>query len=257
MKEIKILKYIMNDFKRNKWIIIYTIFLFLISSGLIYSSKDFNKSIASILNVTLIIIPLVSTLFTALHYYNSIEFLQMLLTQPIKRATIFRAEFYGIAFSLSSAYLIGIMLPVFIQGVNITSILLAITGVILTIIFTSISLFIAISIDEKIKGMGILFFSWLFFSVLFDGLIILIYFLFNNYPLEKVTIILTMLNPVDIGRIIILMKLDLSAMLGYNGAVFMKFFGSTFGIVLCFAVCTTWILIPSYLALRKFNRKNF
>lgn len=48
--------------------------------------------------------------------------------------------------------------------------------------------------------------------------------LLTDYPLEKATLTLVLLNPVDLGRILMLMQLDISALMGYTGAFFQQFF---------------------------------
>jgi hypothetical protein len=37
---------------------------------------------------------------------------------------------------------------------------------------------------------------------------------FADYPLEKATLALVLLNPVDLGRILMLIQLDISALMG-------------------------------------------
>ena len=252
-----ILKYVVYDIIKNKWLITYTLVLFAVSSGLVYFSHNETKSIASVLNIVLIIVPLVSVIFGSMHFYNSKEFIQMLLTQPVRRESIFRAEYLGIAISLSVGFIIGAMLPLSFLGLSKAFFYLLLSGVFLSFIFSAISLFVSIAIDEKVKGIGLLLFLWLFFSVLFDGLILICYFMLSDYPLEKFTILMTLLNPVDISRIMILLNIDLSAMLGYTGATFLKFFGSLIGLLMTFVSLFLWITIPVIFANRKFKKKNF
>lgn len=253
----KILKFIIIDILRNKWVITYTVFLLSISSGLMFFSKDSTKTVVSVLNIVLILVPLVSILFCSIHMYNSKEFIQMLLSQPVKRSTIFFAEYTGLVISLSASFLTGVILPLSIYGVSQVLIYLAITGIFLSVIFGAISVLISITTDEKVKGIGISLFLWLFFSVLYDGMVLLIYFAFNDYPLDKFMMLITSLNPVDLSRVLILLKLDISALLGYTGANFQKLAGSTSGIVLSFIILFIWSIVPLYLAHRKFLRKNF
>jgi Cu-processing system permease protein len=54
----------------------------------------------------------------------------------------------------------------------------------------------------------------------------------------------------------ILLKLDVAAMMGYTGALFKDFFGGTWGILYASVMMTLWIVIPGWLAVRKFNRKD-
>jgi len=252
-----IIKYVLFDIVRNKWLIAYTAVLFALCSGIIYFSRDETKAVASILNIVLLIVPLVSIVFGSMHFYNSKEFIQMLLTQPVKRKSIFAAEYAGIAISLSLGFIIGVIIPLVFTGVSKAVFLLMFAGVFLSHIFSALAFLFSISIDEKIKGVGILVFLWLFFSVIFDGIILLFYFMFSDYPLEKFTIFFTLLNPVDISRIMIILNMDLSALLGYTGATFLKFFGSTVGLfVTVFSLCI-WVVVPVYLAYLKFKKKNF
>ena len=64
------------------------------------------------------------------------------------------------------------------------------------------------------------------------------------------------LSPIDLSRIMILLQLDVSAMMGYTGAVFRQFFGTRIGIYITFAVLMLWIFIPFYFSLRKFKKKD-
>ena len=84
-----------------------------------------------------------------------------------------------------------------------------------------------------------------------------IYIFFNNYPLEKVVLILSALNPIDLARVMVLLKLDISALMGYSGATFQHFFGSSAGTLFSLLFLVLWIVFPLFISLRVFNRKNF
>jgi Cu-processing system permease protein len=66
-----------------------------------------------------------------------------------------------------------------------------------------------------------------------------------------------MLNPIDLSRILILLELDISVLLGYTGAVFKKFFGTGMGMLSSLTVMFVWLIIPILLMIRKFNKKDF
>ena len=66
----------------------------------------------------------------------------------------------------------------------------------------------------------------------------------------------TALNPIDLSRILILLKMDVSALMGYTGAVFKDFFGTTAGFGLAILVLMLWAIIPLAISVRKFNRKD-
>jgi Cu-processing system permease protein len=66
-----------------------------------------------------------------------------------------------------------------------------------------------------------------------------------------------LLNPIDLGRVLVLLDLDLSAMMGYTGAVFRRFFGGTLGAGVALGALALWVAAPLGLAARGFRRKDF
>ncbi len=79
---------------------------------------------------------------------------------------------------------------------------------------------------------------------------------FEDYPLEKMAIALTALNPIDLSRILVLLQMDVSAMMGYTGAVFQAFFGGITGYLFIAAVMLVWIVSPIWIAIKKFDKKD-
>ena len=56
---------------------------------------------------------------------------------------------------------------------------------------------------------------------------------------------------------LILLKLDISALLGYTGAVFKKFFGTNLGFILSFGVMILWVALPVWRIRVKLKKKDF
>ena len=123
--------------------------------------------------------------------------------------------------------------------------------------FTALSFNIALSNENKIKGFGYAVLLWLFFAVIYDGLFLLSLIIFEDYPLDKYSLVATMLNPVDLSRTLILLKLDISALMGYTGAVFKSFFGTRSGFFISIFMLILWVVIPMYSLIRKAGRKDF
>ena len=252
----KIIKYIMTDILRSRIVVIYTIVLFATTISLFGLEDNVSKGMLSLLNIVLIVVPLFSIIFSTIYIYNSAEFIELMVSQPLQRKTIWLSLMTGLALSLSLAFLLGVGLPILFFQVNFVSILMIIVGILLSISFVSISLLAAVQIRDKAKGIGMAIFLWMYFSLLFDGFVLFLLFQFADYPLERPMIFVSSLNPIDLGRILILLKLDISAMMGYTGAIFKNFFGTTLGLVISFFVLFLWIAIPSYFSTRKFNRKD-
>ena len=259
---IKIFKYTFYNLLRSWWIFIYLAFFLISTSALLYFSPSMEKAIVSIMNIEMAIIPLMSMLFGSMYFYNTKEFTELLLSQPVKRSSIFAGQYLGLSLSLAMSYAPGIFIPFLFYGLILNSeiwnfLVLLYTGVALTFIFVAVAYLIAIKITNKIKGFGLAILFWLFFAVIYDGIILLIMALFYDYPLEHASLILTLLNPVDLARILILLKLDISALMGFTGALFNKFFGSVQGMLISGLMLILWFSIPYYLYQRKAKTKDF
>lgn len=252
----KILKYVIIDILRNKIVLGYTIFLLALSLSIFNLEDSSAKGILSLLNIVLIIVPMVGILFAAIYVYNSSEFLELLVSQPLKRKTIWLSLFTGLSFSLVLSFFIGIGIPVLLYEFSATGITLIISGILLTIIFVAIAMLAAVRIRDKARGIGAVILLWLYFSILFDGIVLFILFQFADYPLEKTMVGITALNPIGLSRIMVLLKMDVSAMMGYTGAVFKDFFGTATGIIASLLVLLLWIFLPGWLSVRKFNSKD-
>ncbi len=252
----KIVKYIMTDILRSRIMIIYTLVLLATSLSLFSLEDNANKGLLSLLNIVLIIVPLFSLLFSTIYIYNSAEFIELLVSQPLKRINIWLSFSIGLAISLSLAFIMGIGIPVLVFQFNAIGFLLLLVGVLLSIIFVTIALWAAVQIRDKAKGIGMAILLWMYFSLLFDGFVLFLLFQFADYPLEKPMILVSALNPIDLGRILILLQLDVSAMMGYTGAIFKDFFGTIAGLSIALITMLVWMLVPLYFSTRKFNRKD-
>ena len=253
---IRTSKYVLYDIVRNRFVILYAVFLLVATLGMMNLDSDPGKSMLSLLNVVLLIVPLVSVVFTTTHFFNSYEFIELLLSQPVERKSIFLAEYFSVSLALTSAFLFGVGMPVLLLNFNDASLYLILSGVLLTFVFVALAFGASLSTRDKAKGIGIAMLFWLYFSLLYDGVVLYIIYSFSDYPLEKITLVLVSLNPVDLARIIILLKLDVSALMGYTGAFYREFFGTNLGIFYSFLFLMAWIAVPLMLSLKRFEKKD-
>ncbi len=252
----KVIKYVIIDILRNKIMLTYTLFLLIMSLSIFSLEDNSAKGMLGLLNIILIIVPLVSLVFSTIYVYNSAEFIELLVSQPLQRKTIWMSLFIGLAASMTLAFLIGAGIPVIRYQADATGLLMILMGVMLSVIFVAIALLAAVTTRDKAKGIGVAILLWLYFSLLFDGLILFGLFQFSDYPIEKAMVGVSMLNPIDLGRILILLKMDISALMGYTGAIFRDFFGTAPGMMLSLMVLLIWILIPLALSVRSFKHKD-
>ncbi len=253
---LKLSRYVLYDILRSKIILGYTLFLLLVSVSMFQMEENSSKALLSLLNIILIVLPLVSLVFTTIHYYNSYEFIELMSSQPMSRTRILLSEFAAVSLSLLSAFFLGVGLPVLLFSPDPTGFALLFAGSALTLVFTSLAFFASVLSRDKARGIGFVLLLWFYFALIYDGLVLLILFTFSDYPLEKLTLLLSALNPIDLGRIFIMLKMDISVLMGYTGALYKDFFGSGSGMLFTGGIMLLWILVPLGLAVRKFRRKD-
>lgn len=259
---LKILKYSFCDLIRSRWSYIYLLFYLVLGFVLLFLNNDIGKAIITLMNIVIVLVPLISTIFGIMYYYDSQEFTELLLALPIKRSSIFLGQYLGVSLSLAMSLVIGLGIPfmiygLFTSGVIFDFLLLIVVGAFLTLIFSALAYNIGLRNENKIKGFGFSILVWLFLAVIYDGVFLTILMVFGDYPLENVTLVGTLLNPIDLSRILILLKLDISALLGYTGAVFKKFFGGQLGGFISLVILILWTCAPIYAIHRTAKKKNF
>ncbi|MFV0304028.1 MAG: ABC transporter permease subunit [Moheibacter sp.] len=253
---LKILKYVSIDILKNKIVVAYCIILMLFSWSAFGLEDNNSKGLLTLLNIVLLTVPLISILFSTIYVYNSNEFIELLVSHPVKRSMIWKALFIGLSLSMVIAFFLGAGIPLFIFADFTTALIMIITGSLLSIVFTAMAFLSSIITRDKAKGIGVSIILWLFFALLFDGLVLFLFFQLSDYPIEKPMVFLSALNPIDLSRILILLQLDVSAMLGVTGAIFKDFFGTNLGLLISFVILILWVLIPFNISLRKFRKKD-
>lgn len=252
----QIIKIILLDILKNKIVLVYTMIL----SALCWSSfaleDNSAKGLLTVLNIILFTVPLVSVLFATIYLYNSAEFIELLVSQPVKRQKIWLSLFLGLTLSMILAFAVGAGIPLLVFAPNATGLMMLLVGALITMIFISLAFLSSILTRDKAKGIGIAIMIWLFFALLFDGIVLFLLFQLADYPIEQFMVVVSALSPIDLARIQILMQLDVSAMMGYTGAIFKDFFGTSAGLVVSFLLLCLWSFVPFFISLRKFKQKD-
>lgn len=258
----KILKYSFKDLSRSRWSYVYFLFYLLLGFTLLFLNSDLSGAVITMMNVIIVLVPLIGTIFGVMYYYDSKEFTELLLAQPVKRSSIFLGQYFGVAISLAASLVLGLGIPFVAYGLFQSAAIfdftmLLVTGVFLTFIFTALAFNIALSNENKIKGFGFAILLWLFLAVIYDGIFLMALMHYQEYPLDKFALIASMGNPIDLSRILIILKLDISALLGYTGAVFKNFFGTSQGTIISLGMLSLWVILPVWRISAKANKKDF
>jgi Cu-processing system permease protein len=258
---VKVMRYEVRDVLRGRVLLAYGVFFFLATLGLVRLGGGVERALPSLANVTLLAVPLVSLLVSTVFLYDGRAFTELLLSHPVGRRELFQGLYLGLVLPLSVMFVAGVGLPLALLGgldgsAGSVALILA-AGALLTAVFTALGFLVAFSLDEAARGLAVALVLWLGLTLVYDGLVLMASHSFAAYPLERPMLAAMLLNPVDLARVMVLMAVDASALLGYTGAVFEDFFGGFWGISAAVASLLGWVALPYALALRRFRRMDF
>jgi Cu-processing system permease protein len=190
------------------------------------------------------------------HFYNSYEFIELLAAQPLHRSTLLLAQILGVALALAVAILVGLGLPILLYAASVTGFTLLAGALVLTFVFTALAFLAAVLARDKARGVGVALLLWFYFALLHDGLTLYVLFLLEDYPLEGVNLVLLALNPVALARVLVLLQMDVSALMGYTGAMMKDLLGTGRGLGFAGLILAAWIALPVVSAVWVFRRKD-
>ena len=252
--------YELRNVARSRWLIAYALFFVIVTDALLRFGGGEGRALLSITSVVLFVVPLMGLVFGATYLYDAREFTELLLAQPVGRTQLFAGLYLGLALPLSAALIVGVGLPFAWHGATtadlMTLAVIAVCGALLTLAFVALAFVIALRADDKVRGLGTAIGVWLTLSLVYDGLVMVGVALFADYPIERPVLALMLANPIDLARVLLLLRFDAGALQGYTGAVFTQFFGGA-GAAVAVGALLLWVATPLALGLRAFRRKDF
>lgn len=258
---LRIATYGIRDLVRSRWLIAYAAFFFLSTFALLRFSDTETKALLSLVNVVLLVVPLANIVFGAMYLYASREFVELLLSQPVRRAQLFAGQFVGLVVPVAAASVLGIGAPLLLAGASSGSLrigaVIALVAVLLSAIFTALAAVVAYGIEDRVRGLATAIGIWLLLAVVYDAAVLMAAVQLADYPLERGMLAAMTANPIDLARLVLLTRFDTAALLGYTGAVFQRFFGGTLGALIALGAVVLWVAWPAVLGARLFHRKDF
>ena len=257
----RIVTYELREVGRSRWLLAYAAFFLVVADALLrFGGAD--KALLSLTSVTLFIVPLVALVFGTVVLDDAREFTELLLAQPVTRRQLYTGLYLGLTLPLAVAFVVGAAIPFAVHRVGDPTLrvslgVLLAAGVMLTFVFTALAFLVAAYVDDRLRRMGTAIALWLVSAVLYDGLVLVLAMIFADHPLEPVLLGVTLGNPVDLARIILLLRFDVSALMGYTGAVFEQFFRGALGIAIASTALAAWVMLPVALGMRAFRKRDF
>ena len=258
----KVAWYEIHNVARSRWLVAYALFFLLATDALLRFGGGGGRAILSLAGVVLFVVPLVALVFGTTYLHDAREFTELLLAQPVGRGPLYAGLFAGLTVPLALAFVAGVALPFAWHGVGSagelrTLLLLLGTGTLLTPTFAALAFLVALRSEDRVRALGAAVAIWLVLALLYDALVLLALALLADRPIEHPLLALMLANPIDLARVLLLMRFDAGALQGYTGAVFARFFGSGAGSAIAAAMLLLWAVIPTALGLRAFRRRDF
>jgi Cu-processing system permease protein len=259
---LTIVRYELRNVARNRWVLSYALFFLVATELMLRLGGSGPRALLSLLNVVVLLIPLVTIVFGTIYWHGARQFTELLLAQPVTRSALFHGLFAGLVVPLSLAFVSGVTLPLAWHGAIDAStlrllLLLDGAGVALTAVFAALAVLIASRVDDRLRAVAIALGTWAVMTLAWDALVLWLTVAFAAWPLERPMLALTFANPVDLARVLIVLRLDVAALMGYTGAVFSRLLGGPLGVIAAVGGLLAWALVPGLLALRGFNRRDF
>jgi Cu-processing system permease protein len=258
---LRIASYGIRDLVRSRWVLAYAGFFLLATFALLRFSDTETKALLSLVNVVLLVVPLANIVFGAMYLYASREFVELLLSQPVRRLQLFAGQCIGLAVPVATAAVVGIGVPLVMSGAAAPTLglgaLIAAVAAVLSVIFTGLAAIVAYGIEDRVRGLALAIGIWLVMAVVYDAAVLMAAVQFVDYPLERPILAAMSANPIDLARLLLLMQFDTAALLGYTGAVFQRFFGGLTGVFVALGAVAFWVSWPAVLGARLFSRKDF
>ena len=257
----KIMTWELRDVVRSRWLIAYTLFFALAGDALLRFGGG-GKALVSLTSIALFVVPLVALVFGTVYLDDARDFTELLLAQPITRRQLYAGLYLGLSLPLAAAFVVGLLVPFALHGLDEPRLraplaTLTLVGVTLTFVFTALAFVISSRAEDRLRKMGAAIGVWLLVAVLYDGIVLVLVMLLSDYPIERPMLGLMLANPVDLARVILLLQLDMSALMGYTGAAFRQFLGGGTGTLVAAAALAAWVAVPVAVGLRAFRRRDF
>lgn len=257
---------------RNKWTLSFALVFAALVVGVSYFGmmaegfsglQNFTRTSASLLNLVLYIVPLVSLVMGTLSFTGDKGSTELLFSQPLTRTEVLLGKLLGVFASITLSTFFGfavagiiVMIAAGTDGLMRYGFFVMIS-LLLSLVFLSLSVLASTMSKRKAKAFGVSLFLWFFF-VLFYDLLALGGTLLLSGSSSNVFLFCSLFgNPVDMVRVSTLIVLNNVTIFGAAGAALVRFFGGGMtSMALLFAGLIFWTVIPLFISHRLLARQD-
>ncbi|WP_019244195.1 MULTISPECIES: ABC transporter permease [Bacillus] len=244
---------------RSKWLISFGILFACLAIFISYFGHSgqsgylgFNRMTASLLNLNLLLIPLISLLVGGLFLAGEKEDrgLMLMLTYPVSVKAVIFGKYIGLFASLWSVVTFGygaslLMMYLAAVDVSLTVILkFYVFSLILAAIFLALSMLIGLLSKTRFQSLGTSLIVWAFLVLFYEFLIMGISLALSKQMVLPMLSISIFLNPVELIRVWSILSLDGLAVFGpslYDLTIWANGF---IGQMLFILTAVVWLVVP-------------
>ncbi len=258
--------------RRNRWVVSFAGLFALLTVAIAYFGmvtsgyagfQDFTRTSASLVNLGGFLIPLFALLLGVFSFLTNREYLEILATQPIPRSRVLLGKYLGLLLSVLGAAALGFGLPGVVIALAVGTegalsyLLVVVYSCLLAVVFTGLSLLIALLTRRRPIALGIALGVWVFYELVY-GLLMLATTLYLPPAVLKTTLLVGLLgNPIDIVRVLSLLQVAGPHLFGPAGATLIKLTGSA-GVATAWGLSAllAWVLVPLLVAVKVFDKQD-
>ena len=244
---------------RSKWLISFGMLFVLLAFSVTYFSQTgssgfegFNRMTASLLNLNLLMIPLISLLMGSLFLAGEKEDsgLLLLLTYPISSRSVLIGKYFGLLVSIGTVLTIGYgvsLISMYLVNSNISLLVILkfyVLSFLLAAIFVSIAMLIGIRAKSRFQALGTSLIVWSIAVLFFEFVIMGISSLLSSKAILMLLSISIFINPVEIVRVWSILALDGSSVFGPSLYDLTVWANGWLGQLLFFLSSMGWMIAP-------------
>ncbi|OZI10232.1 copper ABC transporter permease [Bacillaceae bacterium SAS-127] len=253
---------------RSKWLLVFAGLFTLLAGIIIFFTGQasgefdgFTRSTASLLNLSLFLLPLLTLLVGSLLIAGEKEDgrLGLLLTYPLSSMAVVVGKYIGLAISLIFILVLGygVSALLFFQASGSDFSLLFVffgISVLLVLMFLSLALFTGIIATGRLQALGIGLFLWAFFVLFYEFIIMAATMIAGPTMVLPILTVSVFMNPVELIRVFTVLFLGSGTIFGPSVYDFTVWAEGSAGVVMFVISCLIWTITPLLLANFLMNR---
>lgn len=224
--------------------------------------QGFARLTASLLNLTVYVVPLMALMVGTTQVAGRLHQLSVVLAQPIGRTAVLVGSYLGVAGALAASLLIGLGAAGLLVALQAGSAslggfaVLVGTALALLLAFLALAYLLGVVFLDRLRAMGAAVVLWFLTVVGYDLAVIGLSSLLKGVALKSVLLPAILLNPVDLGRVVVTLAGGRGALFGPAGATLVDVFGRPAGAFLAFTVMILHAAVPLAAAVLVFRRRD-